>query len=158
MSDLIFNFGSNIFNSFSDNAKIVEGAIDFGVKIMQVLKKDSRYDVEAYSFVMTALQYTLKELDEHRHISGKELLYGIRKYAIKQYGPMARTVLEYWGIKETMDFGEIVFNLIEIGLLRKRPEDTKEEFRGVYDFKNAFDNPYRRSFSPKIQIKNINKE
>lgn len=131
--------------------KILEGAIDFGIKILKIIEQDPRYNMEAYSFIMTALQYTLSKLDEHRHISGKELLSGIREYTLNQFGPMAITVLLHWGIRNTMDFGEIVFNLISAGLLYKRPEDTKQEFRDVYDFKTVFSEPYKRSVSPKVE-------
>lgn len=135
---------------FTFGAKIMESAMDFGVKVTQILGKDSRYNMDAYGFVLSGLQYTLSKLDEHRHISGKELVGGIREYALKQYGPMARPVLEHWGIKNTVDFGEIVFNLVEAGLMKRRPEDSKEEFKNVFDFEKAFDKPYRRSISPKI--------
>lgn len=131
-------------------AKIISDAMDFAFKISKIIEKDSRYDAEAYGFIMATLHYTLSKLKERRHISGRDLLEGIREYSLRQYGPMTRTVLEHWGIKDTADFGEIVFNLVEIGLMKKRPEDTKEEFKGVYDFESTFDRPYRRSVSPKI--------
>ena len=73
-----------------------------------------------------------------RHITGQEFCDGIRRYAIDQYGPLARTVLEYWGIHETLDFGKIVFALVDIGLMRKTEEDSLDDFKGVYDFKTAF--------------------
>lgn len=139
----------SINSKFNLSAKIMESAMDFGVKVTQILGKDSRYDMEAYSFVLSGLQYTLSKLDEHRHISGRELLDGIREYALRQYGPMTRTVLEYWGIKNTMDFGEIVFNLVETGLMKRRPEDLKEEFKNVFDFEKVFDRPYRSYISSK---------
>lgn len=145
-------------HEFSMSAKITESAMDFGIKVTQILDRDTRYDIEVYSFVMSALQYILLKIDEHRHISGKEFLVGIRKYAMHQYGPMARTVLEHWGVKNTMDFGEIVFNLVEAGLMRRRPEDSKEDFRDVFDFETAFDKPYRRSFSPKGCLKSLKKK
>lgn len=131
-------------------AKIVSDAMDFAIKVTKVMEKDSRYNAEAYSFIMAALHYTLSKLKEHRHISGRELLEGIREYGLREYGPMTRTVFEHWGIKDTADFGEIVFNLVEVGLMKRRPEDTKEEFRDVYDFVTAFDRPYRKSVTPRI--------
>lgn len=140
------------------SAKIMKSAMDFGIKVTQILDRDTRYDMEAYSFVMTALQYILLKIDEHRHISGREFLEGICEYAMHQYGPMARTVLEHWGVKNTMDFGEIVFNLVEAGLMRRRPEDSKEDFRDVFDFETAFDKPYRRTFSPKGRLKSLKKK
>lgn len=137
--------------------EIISQAIDFAEKVTDILNRDSRYDIEAYGFTMSALQYTLSKLKERRHIDGKELLNGIREYALRRFGPMTRTVFTHWGINNTMDFGEIVFNLVEAGLMRKRPEDTKDEFRNVYDFKSAFEEPYRRSTSPRISRYNYKK-
>lgn len=134
------------------SAEYLENAVDFGIRISKIVERDKRYNLEAYNFVMTALQHTLRKLDEHRHISGRELLDGIRQYTLQLYGPMSLSVLEHWGIKNTDDFGEIVFNLVEAGLMHKRPEDSKEEFRGIYDFKTAFSEPYKRSIAPKVKL------
>lgn len=144
-------FNADVIGFLSMGAKSMENMLDFGIKAAHIIEKDKRYCVDAYTFIMSALSYTVAKLDEHRHISGKELLHGIREYALKQYGPMTRTVLESWGIKGTIDFGEIVFNLVEAGVVKRRPEDTKVEFIDVYDFKAAFDKPYRRSLSPKFR-------
>jgi len=130
--------------------ELVSEAMDFAFKINGIIKKDNRYDPEAYAFTMSALHYTLSGLKKHKHINGIEFLEGIRRYAIEQYGPMVRTVFEHWGIKTTEDFGEIVFNLIETGLMKKTNEDTKENFKNIYNFKSAFDRPYKRSVCPKI--------
>ena len=71
-------------------------------------------------------------------MSGRELLEGIREYALKTYGPMARTVLEFWGIHKTGDFGNIVFNMIAAKLFSKTENDTLEDFKDVYEFESAF--------------------
>ena len=115
---------------------------NFLEKIERVMQKNAQYKFEAYSFVMAALHHTVSKLAAPRHISGPELLTGIRDYALEQFGPIARTVLNYWGIHETEDFGKIVFALVEVGILRKQPEDKIEDFRNVYDFKTAFDRGY----------------
>jgi len=107
-------------------------------KITSLAEKDTRYRKEAYFFVLAGLEYTLGKLPEVRHLSGQELAAGIAEYARMQYGYMARTVLEYWGIVKTLDFGEIVYNLIQEGLMRKTEEDRKEDFDGVYDFETEF--------------------
>jgi uncharacterized repeat protein (TIGR04138 family) len=112
-------------------------------KIERVMKKHRRYKFEAYSFVMAALHHTVSKLPKSRHITGQELLEGIRDYALEQFGRMARTVLNYWGIKKTDDFGKIVFALVEVGILRKQPEDKLEDFSNVYDFKEAFDKGFK---------------
>lgn len=112
-------------------------------KIERIFQENQQYKFEAYSFVMAALHHTVSKLPQVRHVSGRELLEGIREYTLEQYGPMARTVLNYWGIHQTVDFGKIVFSLVEAGILRKQPEDNLEDFTNVYDFKNAFDQGYK---------------
>lgn len=107
--------------------------------LLKILDKDKRYDLEAYSFVMTSLDYTMKKLKRKGHITGQELSDGLKDYCLEQFGPMARLVLEKWGIKSTNDFGEIVFNLIDSGLLGKTNEDRREDFHNRYDFKEVFD-------------------
>ena len=108
-------------------------------KIQKLIEQNPSYKLEAYAFVLSALQYTMTQLSPPRHITGKEFCDGIRRYAIDQFGPMVRTVLNYWGIKGTLDFGRIVFALVEVGLMRKTEEDSLDDFKNVYDFKEAFD-------------------
>ncbi|MEI6892488.1 MAG: Minf_1886 family protein, partial [Pontiella sp.] len=86
---------------------------------------------------------TVKHLDTMRHVSGQELLEGMREYALKEYGPVTKRVLSEWGINECVDFGNIVFNLIDEGLLGKTEEDTLEDFMGGYDFHAAFIIPFQ---------------
>ncbi len=112
-------------------------------KIEGLIRKNKQYKFEAYSFVVAGLHHTVAKLPKVRHVSGAELLKGIRDYALEQYGPMARTVLNYWGVNTTEDFGHIVFALVEAGILRKQPEDRIEDFVDIYDFKEAFDRAYQ---------------
>lgn len=112
-------------------------------KIEKILEEDHRYKFDAYSFVMAALHHTVTKLPKARHVSGQELVEGIRDYAMDQYGPLARTVLNHWGICKTDDFGHIVFALVEAKILSKQPEDKLEDFQKGYDFKDAFDKGYR---------------
>ena len=112
-------------------------------KIEKVMEANDQYKFEAYSFVLAALHHTVSKLPKARHITGRELLEGIREYALEQFGALARTVLNYWGIFKTQDFGKIVFALVEVGVLRKQPEDKLEDFANVYDFKQAFDKSYK---------------
>jgi uncharacterized repeat protein (TIGR04138 family) len=112
-----------------------------------IVAKDPRYDRDAYLFVKDALDHTqklvLKENREQiRHVTGQELLEGIREYALTQFGPMAQLVFAEWGVHRCEDFGEIVFNLVEIGLLGKTEEDSREDFRNGYDFYTAFRKPF----------------
>src|ERR1043166_3804233 len=100
-----------------------------------ILAKDSRYQRDAYLFVREALDHTQKTIvkenrGEPRHVTGQELLGGIRDFALQQFGPMALTVLEEWGVKRCEDFGEIVFNMVEISLLAKTDRDSREDFHG----------------------------
>lgn len=108
-------------------------------KIQRLIDQSPQYKFEAYSFILSALHFTMTSLPQPRHITGREFCEGIRKYAIDQFGPLARTVLEYWGIKATLDFGKLVFALVDIGLMRKTEEDSLDDFKNVYDFKTAFD-------------------
>ena len=106
--------------------------------LQEIAQKDSRYKVEAYIFVFEALEYTLKKISKRRHISGKELLDGIKNYALEQFGGLAKMVFNQWGIKTTYDFGEIVFTLVDAGLMGKTEKDSKEDFRDIYDFEEIF--------------------
>ncbi len=129
--------------------------------IIELLRQDKRYRFEAYVFVFEALRFAQESLElgrpcesepvagqnqepseeEHRaerHVTGQELCGAIRQYALEQYGYMAKTVLNSWGIHTTGDFGEIVFNLIRIGRMRKTREDRREDFDDVFDFETAF--------------------
>lgn len=111
--------------------------------LLKVLDQDKRYDPESYSFVMAGLDFTRRRLGRKGHVSGQELSEGIKDYALEQFGPMARTVLEFWGIRNTSDFGEIVFNMIDAGMLGKTEQDSKEDFSDVYDFKTAFNKDWK---------------
>lgn len=105
----------------------------------ELLRQDPRYSREAYEFVSEALEYTVSQLPERRHVSGRELSEGIREYALKEFGPLAREVFRSWGLNKTADFGEIVFNLIDIGVMSRTQNDTREDFHNVYDIGTAFD-------------------
>jgi uncharacterized repeat protein (TIGR04138 family) len=113
-----------------------------------ILESDKRYTAEAYLFVRAGLEHTVGQLDKPRHVSGQELLEGIRVYALKEYGPVTKRVLSEWGINNCIDFGNIVFNLVGEGLLGKTEEDSIEDFLGGYDFTEAFIQP----FQPKERI------
>ncbi|HEX6308826.1 MAG TPA: Minf_1886 family protein [Longimicrobiales bacterium] len=106
--------------------------------------RNPRYEEAAYVFVLSALNYVLERLPEPRHISGRELAEGVRDLALERFGPMARTVLEHWGIRQTADVGHIVFALVESGVLIKQDEDTPDDFENVFDFNEAFEVQYPR--------------
>lgn len=104
-----------------------------------------RFHDMVYVFVLSALHHVLQALPEPRHISGRELVEGVRELALEKFGPMARTVLEHWGIHETGDVGDVVFALVDAGILIKQEEDTRADFEHVFDFDEAFRSPYPRS-------------
>jgi uncharacterized repeat protein (TIGR04138 family) len=116
--------------------------------VREICSRDNRYHPQSYIFVLESLDFTAKMLNKpredgaQRHVTGRELLEGIRRYALQQFGPMALTVLKRWGVEKTDDFGEIVFNLVEAGKLRRTESDRKEDFAEVYDFEEVFARPY----------------
>jgi uncharacterized repeat protein (TIGR04138 family) len=136
--------------------------------IVQLLQEDQRYKLEAYQFVRDALAYaqdvlklgeqqdpataeteheaSSEEADEprvERHLTGQELCEAIRQFATEQYGLLAKTVLNSWGLRSTSDFGEVVYNLIRVGLMKKSQSDRREDFDDCYDFDRAFLQEFR---------------
>jgi len=111
-------------------------------KARDLIKKDAKYSVEAYAFILAGLEFVMKQKEKPGHITGQELCQGLRDYAIDQYGPMAKTVLAHWGVKATNDFGQIVFTLVDAGLMRKQETDNQEDFANVYSFDDAFSVSY----------------
>ena len=108
-------------------------------KLAQILVRDDRFRREAYRFVQEGLEFTMQRRGRRGHVSGRELVLGVRDLARERFGLMARTVLNQWGVKETADFGEIVFNLIEEEIMSKQDSDTRTDFAGIYDFETAFE-------------------
>ncbi len=139
--------------------------IDPSHPIAKLLKEDRRYKIDAYAFVFEALNFAHTQLgmgaeraaepepeedepeepgpkEAERHLTGQQLCEAIRQYALEQYGYMAQCVLNSWGVHTTSDFGEIVFNLIGIGQMRKTSDDKREDFDNVFDFEEGL----RQSF------------
>ena len=119
----------------------------FDEAINAVLARDPRFERAAYYFLRDALDYTLKVRKKasgaQGHITGPQLLEGIRQHALKAYGPMVPTVFEYWGVRATVDFGAMVFSLVEIGIFGKTDTDSLDDFKNVYTFHDAFVAPYQ---------------
>ncbi len=141
--------------------------VNFDLKLEQILAKDRRYSREAYVFVREALDFTQKLIlrenqGTFRHVSGQELLEGIRQFALQQFGPMAAMVLEEWGVRRCSDFGEMVFNMVEVALLAKTEKDSRDDFQNGYDFTEAFQKPYWPQSKPasgtKIETKTVAKQ
>ena len=114
--------------------------------IRELIFKDPRYTREAYLFVSEALNFTHDINKKRRHVNGVELLEGIRQLVIQQFGPMALTVLNEWGVVSTEDFGNIVFNMVDAGLMGKTETDSIADFIDVYDFKKVFEDEYKINF------------
>ena len=121
--------------------------IGFAEALDSIVATDPRYQREAYIFLRDALDFTTKQQKKVkattvRHVSGPELLDGIRQYALKEFGPMVLTVFENWGVHSTEDIGHMVFNLIGAGIFGKTDEDSIEDFKNIYDFQEAFAKPF----------------
>lgn len=121
---------------------------DFNEVVERICAENGRYEPAVYLFVRQGLDYTMRKLKElgeisgRHHVSGQKLLDGIRAYALEQFGPLAKAVLEYWGVRNCRDFGVIVFELVDYGVLGKTAEDSIEDFEDGYDFFEAFEKPF----------------
>src|SRR3954447_18379350 len=123
-------------------------------RLAELVRRDPRFAYEAYEFLFEALAHTQKmlgrqplpagqEAEAAHHVSGQQLLDGIRDLALQEFGLMARTVFHLWGIEKTGDFGDIVFNLVEANLMSKQPTDNRDDFRDRYDLDQALVRDYR---------------
>jgi uncharacterized repeat protein (TIGR04138 family) len=106
--------------------------------LAEIRKRDGKYNERAYVFVLAALEFAQTKLPARRHLTGGELAWACRDFALEQFGMLANSVLTHWGINATEDFGQIVFMLIEVGLLASQPTDRLEDFERVYDFAEVF--------------------
>lgn len=104
--------------------------------------RERRFDERAYLFVLAALEFCQQRLPERRHITGRELSLACRDLALERFGVLSRLVLEHWGVHNTADFGDVVFTLVDLGLLMSQPSDTRDEFVDVFDFDQAFEREY----------------
>jgi uncharacterized repeat protein (TIGR04138 family) len=120
--------------------------LDFSEAVALLADSDPSYHRDAYFFLREALDFTVKlrkrQAGGNGHVTGAQLCEGIRQLALKSFGPMVPVVFDYWGVRRTDDFGEMVWNLIELGVFGKTETDSKEDFRGVYCFREAFVAPY----------------
>ena len=117
--------------------------LQFAERVLdQLHEKHPRFHGKGYLFLLSALQEVMQDLKEPRHITGRELAEGVRRLALSRFGPMSRTVLQHWGIHSTEDLGDIVFALVECGVLIRQDGDSPEDFRDVFDFEEAFEQNY----------------
>ena len=119
------------------------GTLTFRDGLMdQIRLREARFDERAFLFVLEALEFLQTRLVERRHVDGRELSNAVRDLALERYGVLSGLVLEYWGVRSTADLGDIVFALVDTGLLMSQPTDTRLDFVGVYDFEEAFGSSY----------------
>lgn len=123
-------------------------AIGFQEAVEKVRASDKRFEAEAYSFLRDALDAAIKRRKKSRkdvvgHVNAGELLESFRLHALQEFGPMARTVFDYWGVRTCEDVGSMVFNLVNAGVFGKTEEDSLESFREGFDFVDAFEKPFR---------------
>ncbi|MFH1022401.1 MAG: Minf_1886 family protein [Planctomycetota bacterium] len=115
---------------------------DFDDAILKIVRKDPRFRPAAYFFMFEALDYVAAKMETPRHVTGQELLAGIRNLARIRFGFLAKTVFDRWGIHRTADFGAIVFHLVDAGLMGRTDSDTAADFEDGYDFTEAFEQGY----------------
>jgi uncharacterized repeat protein (TIGR04138 family) len=111
-------------------------------EVDEAARSDGRYEKYAWRFVLSGVESTIDMMNVEDHISGKELLEGLSVIASRQFGPMAKEVLNHWGLYNTRDIGNIVFGLIDAKLLAHSKEDKIEDFDDVFDFKQVFEDDY----------------
>jgi uncharacterized repeat protein (TIGR04138 family) len=147
------------------------GLVSFRDELAAIIANDPRYSIEAYGFILEALNLArhekLRSKRQDRdgelnprpepgapkrasrsrkaqaagHVNGRELCEAVRRLALRQFGLLASAVLGEWGVRSTSDIGEIVYNLITAGDLEKTPEDARQDFDNVFDFETAL-KPY----------------
>ena len=133
--------------------------VNFDEALDKILVANPRYARDAYHFLREALDFTQKIISKEdkgktrKHVTGQELLGGIRQHALQQFGPMTVTVFAEWGVTNCKDFGEMVFHMVESGLLAKTEKDSRDDFQEGYDFSDAFEKP----FWPERKIKAMKK-
>ena len=122
-------------------------AMQFEQSVLSILKREKRFDAQAYFFLKDALDFTLKRIadgndGQARHVTGKELLEGFRDLALDQFGPMASTLMREWGVRKCLDVGDMVFHLIEEQVFGKQDSDRREDFSEVFDFEESLIRPF----------------
>ncbi|MBI3314949.1 MAG: hypothetical protein HYZ86_03270 [Candidatus Omnitrophica bacterium] len=119
--------------------------------VSKICRTDPSYHPEAYEFIMEALNYSRKRFKGAKHVTGAQLLKGIKGLLLKKFGPMTLTILNFWGVKTTDDFGHMVYNLVEHKILSKDAHDHYESFQNAYDFEEVFDKNYRKQLARRLK-------
>ena len=108
----------------------------------QIRLRESRFHESAFLFVLASLEFLQSRLPERRHVDGRELAHAVRELALERFGVLSRLVLEHWGVRSTAHVGDIVFALVETGLLMSQTGDSRQDFEDVFDFDEAFEGSY----------------
>jgi len=124
---------------------------EFYYIVSKILEEDSRYHADSYEFVMEALSFAQKKFKRSKHVNGYEFLEGIKGLLMRKFGPMTLPVLDYWGIKKTDDFGNIVFNLEKYKIITRDRQGQYETFKDGYDFQEVFDKGYRKQLAKRLK-------
>lgn len=131
-------------------------AIPFEHAVDAIVRRDKRFDRQAYFFLKEALDFTLQRIAEGnggkpRHVTGPELLAGFRDHALEQYGPMALTLMREWNVRKCCDVGDMVFQLIEEEVFGKQDSDRREDFSEIFDLEEVLSLPFRASSAPAVR-------
>jgi uncharacterized repeat protein (TIGR04138 family) len=119
------------------------GTLAFRDGLMEQIRlREKRFHEHAYLFVLASLEFLQSRLPERRHVDGRELSLAVRDLALERFGVMSRLVLEHWGVRSTEDIGDIVFAMVDTGLLMSQPTDSRLDFSAVYDFDDTFEASY----------------
>ena len=112
---------------------------EFWSAVERIRASDGRFASDAYAFVMDSLEVTMRRIGARRHVSAEELVSGLCANARQRFGLFAYTVLAKWGMRTSDDVGEIVFQLIDAGILSRQESDRRDDFDGVADFHDALE-------------------
>jgi len=115
----------------------------------RIRSRGGTYDERAYLFLLAGIEYVQSRLEVRRHVSGQELAWACRDFAVRQFGLLAQPVLAHWGVTGTRDFGRLVYTLVEAGLLVTQPGDSEADFADVFDFEDAFCGGYEWRHVPR---------
>jgi uncharacterized repeat protein (TIGR04138 family) len=133
---------ADIVDTIPGEGFIVDDKVD---QVHRLVASDGRYRREAYFFTLDALNVAQRAralTGEVGHITGQELCASIREHAENEFGFLAKAVFRQWGVGSTDDFGEIVFAMVEHGIIGKQDSDTKDDFAAIYRFEDVFEKQY----------------
>lgn len=126
--------------------------------LRKLAQSDGRYSPEALRFLLESLDHAVRLAGKEnaegtaRHVTGQELLAGMRVLALEMFGPLAAQVWRAWGVRTSLDWGHIVFLLVDAGLLKRQESDSLDDFQQGFDFEEAFVRSYRPQLPPTLDV------